>query len=282
MALELIAPAKINLTLEVLGKRNDGYHEIASVMQTIALFDSLRIEPSASIELILKGEEGRALPADTEANLVFRAAVALREAAGHPGLGGGSSDAAAALRGLNRLWSLDLDTPRLLPIAAGLGSDVPFFLLGGTALVTGRGEKVEPLPDLAPDSAPFVFTLLWPEGGPEPKTAQMYAALEAGDFSDGSRTSSLAGRLQRAGAPDVDELYNAFDRAVAIVSPLVRDHLSALRAAGISAIVCGSGPTVLAAASAAQVVAAMPLGFEGRLSEYSSLSRQEALRYWQH
>src|SRR5687767_2318763 len=115
MTLILLAPAKLNLTLEVLGKRTDGYHEIASVMQTIDLVDTLRIDAADALTLDVQGEEAGGVPADVERNLVYRAAVALREAAGRPqlgahiqlrkqvpagaGLGGGSSDASATLRG---------------------------------------------------------------------------------------------------------------------------------------------------------------------------------------
>lgn len=153
------APAKVNLYLKVLGKRDDGYHDLLSLMQMVGLYDSLTFQAARSgirLEIV-----GAALPAD-RSNLVVRAAEALQRAAfsrGVPlqgasirllkripiaaGLGGGSSNAAATLVGLNRLWSLGWSRRRLAELAAALGSDVPFFLHGPTAWVTGRGEKVE-------------------------------------------------------------------------------------------------------------------------------------------
>ena len=154
--LTLEAPAKINLTLEVTGRREDGYHDIASIMQTVDLTDELTFDEAEELTLECDAPE-----LQTEDNLVLRAARLLRQHAGvdrgariglrkripHPaGLGGGSSDAATALTGLCRLWGLDMTARDLTPLAASLGSDIPFFLHGGTALVSGRGEKVRPLP----------------------------------------------------------------------------------------------------------------------------------------
>ncbi|MHC4224837.1 MAG: 4-(cytidine 5'-diphospho)-2-C-methyl-D-erythritol kinase, partial [Planctomycetota bacterium] len=150
-ALELEAPAKLNLCLEVLGRRPDGYHEIDSVFAAIDLCDTVRLERSDAIRLTVHGE---AAPED-DTNLAWRAAEALgvgasislekRIPAG-AGLGGGSSDAAAVLLGLDRLYGLGTGRERLLEIALGLGADVPFFLTGGTARCRGVGERVEPLP----------------------------------------------------------------------------------------------------------------------------------------
>jgi len=154
----LKAPAKVNLYLEVIGKREDGYHDIASCMQRVGLYDHLTFRPRRSgIRLRVQNAD---LPADPS-NLVYQAAVRLqREArrAGHTvggaaivlvknipmaaGLGGGSSDAATTLIGLNRLWRLGWRRARLARIGEGLGSDVPFFLFGPTAWVTGRGEQI--------------------------------------------------------------------------------------------------------------------------------------------
>lgn len=152
--LKLKAPAKVNLTLEVLGRRPDGYHEIGSIIQAIGLYDVLTMEPAQGLEVepeMIAGEE----------NMVMKAARLLKDATGtlqgarlrltksipvRMGLGGGSSDAAATLTGLNRLWGLGLSRERLLPLALALGSDVPFFVHGSTALVEGRGETVTPLP----------------------------------------------------------------------------------------------------------------------------------------
>ncbi|HSR23443.1 MAG TPA: 4-(cytidine 5'-diphospho)-2-C-methyl-D-erythritol kinase, partial [Candidatus Eisenbacteria bacterium] len=147
-ALALPAHAKLNLELAVLGVRADGYHELRTRFQAISLHDLLLIEPAADTSLA----GGR--PDD----LVLRARSALERAAGRPlparfrlvkrippgaGLAGGSADAAAALRGLARLYELDLD---LAPLAAELGADVPFLLQGGAATACGRGERTAPAP----------------------------------------------------------------------------------------------------------------------------------------
>ncbi|GAI41543.1 unnamed protein product, partial [marine sediment metagenome] len=152
------APAKVNLTLEVLGKRPDGYHEIRSVIQTINLCDSLRFRLNDKLQF---GSDNPDFV--VEESLVSRAAALLRQTTGcskgarieigkriplASGLGGDSSDAAAILRGLNKLWRLGLSSAELLELAPRLGSDVAFFLYGGMALVEGRGERVTPLPPL--------------------------------------------------------------------------------------------------------------------------------------
>ena len=157
--LHVEAPAKINLHLEVLGLRPDGFHELAMVMQSLDLADSLVLAPAGegTLELACDNPE---LPVDGS-NLILRAAALLRHEAGRPelgarlqlskripigaGLAGGSSDAAAALVGLNRLWGLALGESQLGALAAQLGSDVPFCLVGGTQLCFGRGERLEPV-----------------------------------------------------------------------------------------------------------------------------------------
>jgi 4-diphosphocytidyl-2-C-methyl-D-erythritol kinase len=146
--------AKINWTLDVLFKREDGYHELRTIYQTVSLHDTLTItETDGPIEMVC--DDAR-VPCD-ETNLAFKAAVLLREATGASkgarikidkripvaaGLGGGSSNAAATLLALVKLWQVQIDDPTLIRIAASLGSDVPFFLIGGTALGVGRGEEV--------------------------------------------------------------------------------------------------------------------------------------------
>ncbi|HEY5907176.1 MAG TPA: 4-(cytidine 5'-diphospho)-2-C-methyl-D-erythritol kinase, partial [Vicinamibacteria bacterium] len=146
--------AKVNLGLEVLGRRADGYHDLRTIFQTISLHDDVELRPHASEITVRCDHPG--VP-DDETNLAHRAAAALREHAGlargvsiaitkripvSGGLGGGSSNAAAVLAGLDRMWRLGLGASGLHPIAARLGADVPFFLLGGTALGLGRGDEV--------------------------------------------------------------------------------------------------------------------------------------------
>ena len=150
------AHAKINWTLEVLGVRPDGYHDLRSVVLPIPLHDTISLEVSEAISCVMTGMPD----VPPEVNLASRAAVALREATGcrrgvriasekripaGAGLGGGSADAAAVLNGLNALWDLHLPKRELCEIAARVGSDVPALTLGGAVLMEGRGEKVTPL-----------------------------------------------------------------------------------------------------------------------------------------
>jgi 4-diphosphocytidyl-2-C-methyl-D-erythritol kinase len=171
---EVLAPAKLNLFLEVHGRRSDGYHEIESVMVAVSLCDALVFEDDPSGEISLRCDEP-ALPAGID-NLVVKAAVRLKAAAScrrgvrillskripaQAGLGGGSSDAAATLMALDRLWGLNTPRDRLDALAAELGSDVPFFLHGPAAVCRGRGEKVESV-DL---KANYHFVLVCPPVG---------------------------------------------------------------------------------------------------------------------
>ena len=155
--------AKINLRLDVLGKRADGFHELRTIFQTISLHDELRLRASRSGGVTLTIEGNQPLSAEpVEKNLVFRAVDALRHELRIPGgvelrlkktipagrgLGGGSSDAAAALLGYLRLTRKKLAAARLMEMAAFLGADVPFFLLGGRALGINKGDEIYPLPD---------------------------------------------------------------------------------------------------------------------------------------
>jgi 4-diphosphocytidyl-2-C-methyl-D-erythritol kinase len=159
-SIQLKSFAKINWTLDVLFRREDSYHELRSIYQSISLHDRLRITDESD-SIVVTCNDPR-VPCD-EANLVHRAAVALREASGSKrgariaidkripvgaGLGGGSSNGAAALLGLARLWEVNLDESDIIRLAAGLGSDVPLFLIGGTCLGIGRGEEVYPLEEI--------------------------------------------------------------------------------------------------------------------------------------
>ncbi len=209
--------AKINLTLEVIRRRDDGYHELASLMQTVDLADELLVEPAPTIEVSSVGER-----VDPEVDLVYRAARELGGAAAPragarltltkriplaAGLGGGSSDAATALRALDWLWDTHLSMAELTRLGLLLGSDVPFLLHGGLALVGGRGEHVQPL-DVVIEQR---LVLLVPRHELRGKTAALFAALAPADFSDGTATRELAGRLGTVrGLADAD-LFNAFE-----------------------------------------------------------------------
>jgi 4-diphosphocytidyl-2-C-methyl-D-erythritol kinase len=251
--------AKVNLTLDVLGRRADGYHELASVMQTVALADTLafRALPDGDLEFFcdvteLNGPE----------NLVCRAVQLVREATGcqrgvrielrkgtpaQGGLGGGSSDAASTLLALNEWWRLGLGQEELLALAARLGSDVPFFVLGGTALVEGRGERVAPLPDLP---GHWVILLKPPVNVSTPVA---FRALAPVDYTSGEATASLVAALQsagqagQAGVLQAEYLVNALETCVLQLYPEVVAGHSALKIAGAPLVrMSGSGPTVFA------------------------------------
>ena len=254
-AVSLAAPAKINLTLEVLRRRDDGYHEVRSVMQTVELADRVILTPADSLSLTLSGDAQALAGEPPETNLAWRAAELLRDArhvrAGAAieiekripvaaGLGGGSSDAAATLRGLRELWELDVSDDELRALGAQAGSDVPFFIEGGAALVSGRGEQVAPLPE----PPAFGIVLAWPERAPaSEKTARMYAALGAGRYGDGSRSEALAARL-RAGEPVRDgDLENVFEAVLGDVDAEAGEAFA--RAGGLGfgrPHLCGAGP----------------------------------------
>ena len=250
--LTVLAPAKINLTLEVLAKRKDGFHEIRSVIQAINLCDSLHFRSSRDIEF--KSSSAGWIP---EKSLVSRAVVLIQEAIGCSkgamievekriplvsGLGGDSSDAAATLRGLNRLWGLGLSLTELLEMAAGLGSDVPFFLYGGTALAEGRGEVVTPLPPLPTMRVILVMPSVPRVPG---KTAQLYASLKTSHYTEGQYTDRLSTNLKEGGEVTPSALFNAFENvAFARFSELsvCREHIIKLGAADVH--LAGSGPTL--------------------------------------
>ena len=185
-----------------MGKREDGFHNIASVMQTVSLYDTLTFSPAPEIRVRVEAPE-----LDTPDNLVHRAATLLKSEARvdagadillakeiplAAGLGGGSSDAAVTLLGLNALWGLEMTHERLAALAERLGSDVPFFLTGGAALVEGRGERVTPIP--APPRLGLL--LAFPDIRVENKTAAAYRSFTPADYRDGAMTSALVARIR--------------------------------------------------------------------------------------
>jgi 4-diphosphocytidyl-2-C-methyl-D-erythritol kinase len=206
------------------------------------------------IELSLDGEELRGVPREGPRNLAFAAAQALAEAAGDAelgahielekaipvgiGLGGGSTDAAATLRGLNRLWNLGFSEERLCEVGARVGSDVPACVLGGATLVTGRGEKVEALPD----SVDMALTLFAPDVEVEDKTRRMYARITPSDFSDGHRAHVLAESIRRGLPLSSTDLLNAFDPHVRAATAVVAGAMALCRDAGLGVFASGSGP----------------------------------------
>ena len=251
---DIKAPAKINLTLEVLGKRPDGFHEIRSVIQTIDLYDSLRFSSSRQLRFSSDNPEFNA-----EESLVTRAAAMLQEASGSSkgatieikkripmvaGLGGDSSDAAVTLSQLNRLWKLRLSTLELGELAPRLGSDVPFFLYGGTALVGGRGEKVKVLPSLP---RRWVVLLVPPFPRMPEKTARLYASLKASHYTDGQITERLVKALKARRGFKPSLLFNTFENVAFELFPelgVYRNHFIKLGANNVH--LAGSGPALFA------------------------------------
>lgn len=258
--LRLLAPAKINWTLEVLRRRPDGYHEIRSILQTIDLCDIVTLTEADDIELVLSGPESAALAGEpAERNLAVRAARALQaristtrgvriEIEKHipvaAGLGGGSSDAGALLRGCNVLWDARQDEANLIEIAGEVGSDPPFFIVCGTASVSGRGEIVRTLPDASREC----LLLATPNGeSPANKTASMYTALDAAsDFSDGAKTQELGRIVEADGFAswfEDDALFNAFDAVASRGESPASAAFSELRELGCAPHLAGSGPS---------------------------------------
>jgi 4-diphosphocytidyl-2-C-methyl-D-erythritol kinase len=278
MKLVAEAFAKVNRSLVVLGKRPDGYHELDTVFQAVGLTDRLTFEKSDGLTLDV---DDPSIPAGPE-NLVLRAAFALAEATGtRPraaitlekripsggGLGGGSADAAVTLLGLSALWKLDLPLDLLARLGGALGSDVPFFLHGGTARGLGRGERIEPLGDLPPQAVVLVMP-------PFPvSTPAVFRRLEAPAW-DGRGS----GALEAGDAPDRNDL----EPAAEALFPALRDVREALERVGAArARLSGSGSTVFglfpdlaAATEGARRLDGLPAGSAVRI--VPTLSREES------
>jgi 4-diphosphocytidyl-2-C-methyl-D-erythritol kinase len=254
--LKCLAPAKINLVLEVLGKRDDGYHEIRSLVQTISLCDVISLELADVISL-----ECSEPSLQTSDNLVVQAAELLRKVSGcqrgveiklekripwAAGLGGGSSDGAATLLALNQLWELKLTTSDVVELAARLGSDITFFMHGGAALMEGRGENVMPLAA----SVPMWFVLLIP---PLPKisnkTQQLYSRLDDRHFTDGQFVDRAVKGWSKDKQIASNLFFNVFDRVAFDSFPGLEDYWRCFEEAGAKDIhLAGSGPALFAPA----------------------------------
>jgi 4-diphosphocytidyl-2-C-methyl-D-erythritol kinase len=247
------APAKVNLVLEVLGRRPDGYHELDTVLQATALYDTLTISDEGEPGVFLSGRYAEGAPAD-RTNSAWRAAEALAARIGEDagalrisidkrvpaagGLGGGSSDAATALRLLQRLWPRATEAD-IVAAAASVGSDELFFLSGGTARARGRGENVT---RLAPLPRHGIVLCISP-ATLERKTARLFAALDDTPFDTGERVDAfLAGHPRALRTTD---LFNAFERVAFAEFPglgELRDKLQARL--GEEVRLAGAGPTL--------------------------------------
>jgi 4-diphosphocytidyl-2-C-methyl-D-erythritol kinase len=243
--------AKINLALAVLGRRPDGYHDIETVYQTIDLSDELEFRASERLELHCEDL------ADIrhEENLVWKAASLLASAASTKrgasiilkksipagaGMGGGSSNAAAALLGLRRFWDIEVPDSVLFSIAERIGSDVSFFLNGGTALGTGRGEKIQPLPDFPAHSLMIIFP------GIHVSTAEAYGSLNLGLTSsrEDHRIQRFIGRVQE-GKSYLTGIFNDFEASVLTAYPPIMEAKASLDKRGATAsLLSGSGSSV--------------------------------------
>ena len=250
--------AKINLSLRILGKRPDNYHEIQTVLQAVSLHDTLNFAKTASGSIAFSCDDAT-IPVDTS-NLVIKAAEALRErfqvassceislAKKIPvqaGLGGGSSNAAMTLLALTRLWQLPATNHDLLEIAATLGADVPFFIEGGCAFATGIGTELTPLPDL-PQQRLLIIT-----PAVTVSTATAYQALMAPALTTSESVSILAISRTQAIFSDskqwvlCDHLENDFERVIFDIDPEIRRVKEALIQAGARcALLAGSGSSV--------------------------------------
>lgn len=247
--------AKVNLSLEIVRKRDDGYHELVSLVHSISLSDDLRVEPHHDLLTRVEG-----LDIDPETNLVSRAAELLSEATrsrqgaelslvkGIPeaaGLGGGSSDAATTLVGLNRLWGTRVGLAELAVLAAQLGADVPFFVRGGAALMRGIGDQLEALP---PRVGQWLVLLVPPHNVLD-KTKRLYGALEPGDFSTGETTLQAAAGMRSGEALEAEHLLNGFARAARSVFDNLSETWSAAeRLTQRRFCLSGAGPSIFALA----------------------------------
>lgn len=248
--MEVLAYAKLNLALEVLGRRSDGYHEVRTILQTIDLADRLTFHPASSLNLRCDDPS-----LNSDDNLVWQAAESLAKSRGiQPrvhillekqipvamGLGGGSSDAAATLLALNRLWELEMSIEDLSGIAASLGSDVAFFLSGATALASGRGElitQIHPLPS-------FPVTLICPSETIPGKTAKMFSRLNPEHHSDGERTTRLVEILEGSGFV-ANMQYNVFEQVAFQEFEGLEVLRQAIRSAtGAEVHLSGAGPAL--------------------------------------
>ena len=251
--LALKAYAKINLVLEVIGKRDDGYHEIKTVFQTVTLFDDITIEDSTDVQVTFINGNG----IDPQNNLINKAVELIhremdcksgvnitvtKQIPVGSGLGGGSADAAAILKGLNLMWNLHLTKTRLRSMASKLGADVPYFLEGGLAIGIGKGDSVRAL-SYEPD---IFFVLVDVPHGLTEKTKRLYQTLTPSHYTSGVNVDSFV-TLSRKQVFSFDSIYNVFTRLAESSFPELsyyKKHLYQLGCKHVS--LSGTGPVLFA------------------------------------
>ncbi|MDX2240250.1 MAG: 4-(cytidine 5'-diphospho)-2-C-methyl-D-erythritol kinase [Leptolyngbyaceae cyanobacterium bins.302] len=279
----LIAPAKINLYLEILGDRGDGFHELVMVMQSVDLADRVDVRANGTNEIRVHCDHPQ-VPLD-QSNLAYRAADLMCQQFPQAfarfggvditiykhipigaGLAGGSSNAAAVLIGLDLLWELGLTQSELQDLGAVLGSDVPFSIVGGTALATGRGEKIDPLPDL--DQSIVVLgkyrslsvSTPWAYKTYRQKFSQSY--LPQGDLQQRLHqvhSGPMIGAIAQRDISKISQLLsNDLEKVVLPEYPQVKQLREAFQQLGaMGAMMSGSGPTVFALAESPAAAAAL-------------------------
>lgn len=246
------APAKINLTLDTLYKRDDGYHEVEMIMTTVDLADRIGLETRADgrIEIV---SVDRFIPNDAK-NLAYQAAALLKKTyrvregvsitiEKHipvaAGLAGGSSDAAATLRGLNHVWDLNLSLDELAELGAQIGSDVPFCVYGGTALATGRGEKIERLP------SPVACWVILAKPVIGVSTAEIYGQLNLDTAYHPDTQAMIRAVKEKDFSRMIDNLGNTLEEVTLNLYPEVRELKDQMKRFGAEGVLMsGSGPTV--------------------------------------
>jgi 4-diphosphocytidyl-2-C-methyl-D-erythritol kinase len=260
LSLSLPSFAKINWSLQILGKRPDGYHEVRTTLQTISLHDDLDFEISRDGAVVLSCDD-QDIPTD-DRNLIIRAAYALKDRysvaygasvrlkkriPAKAGLGGASSNAGVSLMALVQLWQVEATVPSLLEVATELGADVPFFLLGGCALATGIGATVSPLPGRDSDTQHLI--VITPNAGVS--TAEAYAAVNSNALTTVNSDPILSSSREGANSgnpvpwPPSSDLKNDFESVIFDIEPEIRRAKQTLLQAGaVRALLAGSGSSV--------------------------------------
>ncbi len=303
------AAAKLNLTLEVQGRRPDGFHNLASVATSLDLFDDVSLRPADERSVRYIDERGRPVSILTDDDIILRAWDELERRTGvrhggavdvvkripvSAGLGGGSTDAAAFLRLARAAWDLPFTDDELIDVGAAIGSDVPACLTGGMVRMDDRGERITPLK--APASAlagwsAFIFTPEIPV--PDAKTAAMYRSLRPTDFRSGEATDTLFASLKEGRPPTQDDCVNSFD---AVAREVMQGLTAAWRRMGAAVgwachyarvdspipLLAGAGPSMFAIVPSQIALAALDdLSSGGFVYAARPLPREEAVAVWE-